>query len=419
MTVFLLIYLFTVLWYTLLNRSMGYHEPQTELFWSYRRWFAGNRDLGQEIILNILMFIPFGYLLTAVLPRRPAGTAAVAVSAALFSLLIEALQFHLMRGLFEWDDLFNNLLGALIGFALFRLPEKLLARRLFPAAAFSVGAVFMLLCFGVIFQNGGRAGTGADSSTRAFCFQVDEASVDGGELTLSGFAFRYAGQPSSLTLALRPTEGGKEVKLETACGLPRPDVSDYFRGDRDYADTGFLAKGTVDTDREYEIMIRWLWSAPLATGVFVTGDDVHYAPSASFEEPVTEGAPDLAEIVRNGTLRVYRPDRCCWVYQIGGSLYWIADRDFAFEADGTTYIQYHLWTTQFANLPAKRLAHNNFWDNIGGHFEKYELSGNFGPYRVMKRDLPTAYSITSILTGYYKSGRWIWRSYFRPLYIFN
>lgn len=55
------------------------------------------------------------------------------------------------------------------------------------------------------------------------------------------------------------------------------------------------------------------------------------------------------------------------------------------------YIQYQLWTTQPENLPEKRRAHNHRWDNIGGRFEKYEIEGDFGAYRVMKREIPTLF----------------------------
>ena len=148
----------------------------------------------------------------------------------------------------------------------------------------------------------------------------------------------------------------------------------------------------------------------------MTGDDVHYTPDASFMPPVIVGAPDLQEIVEKGTLRVYRPDFHCWVYQNGWDLYWIVDQYFTLEDDGTTLIQYQMWTTQSEKLPEKRLAHNNLWDNISGYFEDYEVQGDFGSYRVMKRELPTAYSLTSIVTGYYKNGEWVWRNYFRPIY---
>ena len=62
------------------------------------------------------------------------------------------------------------------------------------------------------------------------------------------------------------------------------------------------------------------------------------------------------------------------------------------------------------------MKYKNFWDNIGGYFEKYELEGDFGEYRVSCREIPEEYSITAILTGYYKNKKWIWSSYFRPVY---
>ena len=89
-----------------------------------------------------------------------------------------------------------------------------------------------------------------------------------------------------------------------------------------------------------------------------------------------------------------------------------------FEKDGLTKIQYQLWTTQPNKLPQYRIDHNWISDNISGNFEEYELNGDFGSYRVMKRELPTEYSITSIETGYYKNGEWVWRNFFRPIYEF-
>ena len=37
----------------------------------------------------------------------------------------------------------------------------------------------------------------------------------------------------------------------------------------------------------------------------------------------------------------------------------------------------------------------------------------------MKREIPTDYSVTSIMTGYRKNGKWVWKNYFRPYYVFG
>ena len=45
-----------------------------------------------------------------------------------FSLLIEVLQFAFKRGFSEFDDVFHNVLGCAIGFALYLLIERLVRR---------------------------------------------------------------------------------------------------------------------------------------------------------------------------------------------------------------------------------------------------------------------------------------------------
>ena len=413
-----LVYLFTVLWYTVLKRELSYQGARFELFWSYRKWLAGDAKLGREIMANMAMFLPFGFLMGDLLsvPSRKARAAFAAASAGLFSLTIEMLQLYFMRGLCEWDDVISNTAGAVLGLALYCALARLLRnRKSFRALTASAGLVFIIVCASVFYTERGDAGIRADSSSRGYCFQIDEAVLDGEKLQVTGFCFCYEHPEWEPSVFLRSTETGEEVKLSTEYGISRPDVNDTFLCDKDYSHTGFTAEGTVEPDTEYEVRLHWKWMSSGYTGVFITGDEVHYAENASFTAPDTAGT-DLEEIVSKGTLRVYRPDRHCWVYQLGWNLYWIVDSNFSFEEDGSTYIQYQLWTTQTQNLPEKRLAHGNYWDNIGGHFEKYELEGDFGQYRVMKRAIPKEYSVTAIVTGYYKNGAWVWKNYFRPVY---
>jgi glycopeptide antibiotics resistance protein len=69
---------------------------------------------------NIILFIPFGFLLAAAFLslRKP-----VALVAALFttSFLFETVQFFTGLGIFDVDDIILNILGGYAGFALFML----------------------------------------------------------------------------------------------------------------------------------------------------------------------------------------------------------------------------------------------------------------------------------------------------------
>lgn len=408
------IYILTVLWYTVIMRSIGIHNAQFELFWSYKKWLAGDMDLGHEILANIVMFVPFGFLMSSMLPSRLTGKARTAVVislAIIFSLLIETLQLFLMRGLFEWDDIISNGTGALIGIALYTAVKR------WKSAHEVIVGIFTIACIIVIITGRNAAGVEADITPRLFCFQIDSSSCVKDELELTGFAFRYGHVTTPPVVILRSTQNRKKIKMSTMQTW-RPDVNNYFLCEHDYTMSGFAARGRIEDD-EYEIMVKWPWMIPLSTGVYVTDGSVHYTEEKNKMVPDTADAPDLEEIINKGILRVYRPDFHCYVYQKDRALYWIVDSDFNFEADDTTYIQYQLWTTQTDKLPEKRLKNNCLWDNIGGYFEDYELHGDFGPYRVMKRELPKEYAITSIMTGYYKDGEWIWKNYFRPVYDFS
>ena len=417
--VLFLLYLALVLYYTVFMRSPDFYLHQFELFWSYKKWLTGNWKLGREIFGNIGMFIPFGFLLSATMPLRKRLCLMVLVAGFLFSCIIEVLQFELMRGLFEFDDIFNNTLGAILGYLLYKFIAKLTDRNYIATIVLFLGTVFVAIGLIACFYDNVQNGIEKSNVPRNLCFQIDEARLDGDKLTLTGFAFACNQTASDLSLTLKSTKTGKVIKPDIECGLPRLDVAGYFNnGEQDYTRTGFAAVVSgIRGDEEYEILVNLKRFVSFPARVYVTGTDVHYIKQDSFIAPEVAGT-DLEEFVKRGYLRVYRPDRGCYVYQYKGCLYWIADSSFNFESDGTTYIQYQLWTTQIDKLPQKRLKDKWYWDNIGGFFEKHEITDkmNCGRYRVCKRKLPEEYSITSIVTGYYKNGKWVWRNYFRPVY---
>lgn len=421
--VLLLVYLTVVLCYTVFMRPTGFFGAQFELFWSYRKWLAGDWKLGWQILGNITMFIPFGFLLSDLFTFRKKSCLAVVIAGFLLSCIIEFLQLELMRGLFEYDDIINNTLGALLGFLLYkRVMGKPAGQGRTEKVVIILGTVFVvtgfLLCLYNISNDSGESGIEKINIPREICFQIDKATFDGDRFILTGFAFGCEHELSGFCLTLKSTKTGNVIKPDVEYGLQRPDVAAYFNGEQDFTNSGFIAYTTgVHEDEEYEVFMYLKRFAAISTGVFISGTDIHYVKQRDFIAPEVRGTA-LEEIVNKGYLRVYRPDRSCYVYQYKGSLYWIADQAFNFEDDGTTYIQYQLWTTQTDKLPQKRLKKNLYWDNIGGFFEKNEITHlmNCGRYRVSKRKMPEEYSITSIVTGYYKNGKWIWRNYFRPVY---
>lgn len=164
----ILCYLVVVLSATLLDRFSGWSNRQIDLypFLSYREaWNSFSRREWRNLILNICMFVPFGLLLP-LYGRRWQKAVPVYTTGLAFTLVIELLQLIFHRGIFELDDIFNNLLGTMIGYGLYRLihfgysrlrscsakqQEKGRQPRLFPVLLYQLPLIFVFLLFGTIF----------------------------------------------------------------------------------------------------------------------------------------------------------------------------------------------------------------------------------------------------------------------------
>lgn len=86
-------------------------------FWTYHEIAAGKDVLLMEAVLNIILFIPIGFLLSVAMGRK--GWWKVLVIGFIGSCVVEILQFSMKRGLCETDDVFHNTLGCGIGIFLY------------------------------------------------------------------------------------------------------------------------------------------------------------------------------------------------------------------------------------------------------------------------------------------------------------
>ena len=112
--VFFIGYIGVIFYHTLLLRETGSElKYELELFWSYKDAMAGDRFMLYEILLNILLFVPFGFLMV----HLPGSLKwwQVVLLCALTSAGVELAQLYYHLGLFEFDDIFDNTLGGIAG----------------------------------------------------------------------------------------------------------------------------------------------------------------------------------------------------------------------------------------------------------------------------------------------------------------
>ena len=88
-------------------------------FWSYEEILGGRSELLAENIMNAIVFMPVGLLISFGFPKL-SWRKAIGFGS-LFSISIETLQFLFKRGFCELDDVMHNTLGCAIGFGIAQL----------------------------------------------------------------------------------------------------------------------------------------------------------------------------------------------------------------------------------------------------------------------------------------------------------
>jgi len=124
-----ILYTFLLLYETLLFRNPT-PEPQANfsLFWSYKLALEGDKRMLSEILLNILLFVPFGFLLSDShhLARKKWLILLLGICT---SLAIETIQYVAHLGLFEFDDVLNNGIGCFLGLLLHKANTKIFRKK--------------------------------------------------------------------------------------------------------------------------------------------------------------------------------------------------------------------------------------------------------------------------------------------------
>lgn len=100
-------------------------------FWSYRSYFSGdNSNLLVENIMNVLVFVPLGFLFGIQLSQKfPKGWSVALGLGFLISVSIETLQYFLNRGFSEVDDVIHNTIGCILGYILVKGSQVMVIRR--------------------------------------------------------------------------------------------------------------------------------------------------------------------------------------------------------------------------------------------------------------------------------------------------
>lgn len=117
--VLLVEYMFLIYCSTVIYRQ-GYERAGYKLspFWSYTAIPYGRTELLAENIMNVVVFVPIGFLLVAGIKGLKCWYALL-IGFCLSS-SIEILQFVFKKGVAETDDVMHNTVGCMIGYGIYK-----------------------------------------------------------------------------------------------------------------------------------------------------------------------------------------------------------------------------------------------------------------------------------------------------------
>ena len=399
-----LVYLLIILYITLFSRHGSLLRTcRVDLFWSYSLWLEGNSDLGKEIILNIALFVPYGYFLPQALvaPDEVVGNATsnkvcwilTLGIGFLTSVCIEAAQYYYGLGLCETDDLFSNLLGAFWGVCLYKGSRFVFTKGRLRCCRNALAILLMLAGIAGCLMSSGSAKSSAHEEIMYYDFAVEKLTYDGKNYDMQGICKVFGRDTPRYRIYLQDEESGKKYKGNTSVS----------------GDT-FHAVVPADGSEKYKVNILFDRFINLHTFTYINKDRVEYV-SGRVVTPEAAGT-DLEEIVNGGILKAYDSHYEVYVYQYRKRLYWLIGSPL----DKSVSVVFLLFTNEPERLPEERIkfGFDNRWF-MGGGKNELTKAMRCGKYRVFVRKIPEEYNVTAVRTGLYKykEKEFLWSGYFR------
>ena len=258
--IFIALYFVAIIYITILSRS-AYLNLNVRLipFQSYYEWILGNWNRGSSILLNIVLFVPFGYLITEENSWRRVICECLGAS-----VVIEIIQLITMHGICEVDDLFSNMFGGYLGYITYQIVNKKIAEKFVKYMPHLMLLAGLIGCF--------IASGNTQVYETQFDFRVFRIIASGDQLNLEGICKVYNRDNLPYQILLKSPDNERILSVVI--------TEDNF-------------SATV-TDENVELYVRFRGYKPIATGVYLENGEIEYV------EPGTP-RPDITDTFINAT----------------------------------------------------------------------------------------------------------------------
>lgn len=333
----------------------------------------GDKNQSRQILYNVLLYIPMGYLLV----RLTENFKESFIIAFFVTLFLETIQYFTCRGQFDIEDILNNSIGAIIGIVLWEALRRFRWELLVPYALIMVGII------GCIVAERSLALALPINYTKQFSFNIISTSLSDTDLQIQGECYIYNRNTPDYELFLDESRMNTEIH-----------GNEFFS-------TTPVSLG------KHELRVQFEGYSPISTGIFLVATanddiDVEYVPG---------NVKLLYTVPEDFLLKAYNSDQVTYVFEdtVNKRIRWYIGWDIT----PSTEVIYHIQTNESNKLPAKRIPYG--FDNRGfrvGGRNTNELESVAG-YRVLEMEIPDSFSVTAITVGYNTLGNITWSQSFR------
>jgi glycopeptide antibiotics resistance protein len=146
--VWILLFKFSLSWHEIIQQSHDYHRSLNLIPFS-EPVIVNGKPLLKEMAYNIIIFVPFGGLLTILLKKNTWYKSLSIIF--LFSIVIECLQFIFSLGASDITDVITNAFGGLLGILVYKLLDKYINTKKLDKFLINFGMIiFIILIIGII-----------------------------------------------------------------------------------------------------------------------------------------------------------------------------------------------------------------------------------------------------------------------------
>ena len=224
---FLIMYVIVIIYITCLCRTPSFSSRIAPYpLWSYVKVLTGNWNLEIQIIENIILFIPLGFLGFQLFHNRKI----VLIFGLFLSISVEVSQLIFCLGLFEVDDILNNTMGAFIGTLICNYLKISDLKKMVGISVVVLCSIIFCLQMPKVVE---------DILERTFFFQLENKYIENGRLMLNGYCFVYQKPGEEYSLLLKTNK--ETTLISTDINQPSDKINSYFKCEEDYSKTGFSA----------------------------------------------------------------------------------------------------------------------------------------------------------------------------------